>query len=244
MTTTLERRCLPSEFEVRSLANGKAVIEGYAAKFNVRSQEMYHPRLGNFVEEIRTGAFKRTVDQADVRSLINHDPSLLLGRSKAGTLRLAEDRTGLHYSVDVPDTSYARDLMVSMERGDISQSSFGFRTIKDDLVFDGDVAVRCLQEVALTDVSPVTYPAYEEATAELSVRSYELMAKRLNVEVEAVLSAPDLRALLRGDVPVETSTSDLDPASATPTPDEVRRFFAKREAPEVERAMRWLATRS
>ena len=145
----------------------KNTLEGYAAVFNKLSED-----LGFFREKIKPGAFKKTLDDgADVRALINHDPNLIIGRTQNGTLELEEDRKGLKYMVSLPDTSYARDLKASIERGDITQNSFGFITIQDKWKQgEGkDLDERTLIEVKLLDISPVTFPAYPQTS--LGLRS-------------------------------------------------------------------------
>jgi HK97 family phage prohead protease len=158
---------------------------GYAAKFNTRSQD-----LGGFVETIAPGAFTRSLeDMADVKALFNHDPNIVLGRSTAGTLRLFQDDTGLRYEVDLPNTTAGRDLAISLERGDISQSSFAFRTIKDDWSFDQDGReLRTLQDLELRDVSPVTYPAYLDTNSGIAQRSLTAARAARNPK-------PNLRAM-------------------------------------------------
>lgn len=156
----MSRRTYASEFELRAQPTGGVMIQGHAAVFGSRSQD-----LGGFVEQVDRHAFTKTVREADVRALFNHDPSALLGRTTAGTLRLGVDGAGLAYEVDIPDTTLGRDLQISMERGDVTQSSFGFRTIRDSWTQDDEgYPLRTLEEVSLHngDVSPVTYPAYEE----------------------------------------------------------------------------------
>lgn len=168
-----ERRVFDSPIEVRFADEGAATaatIRGYAARFNSPSE----PIGGRFVERIAPGAFDEVLGQ-DVRALINHDPSLILGRSTAGTLRLSVDAQGLAYEVDLPDTAYARDLATSIARGDISQSSFAFTLEPDGEVWsrtDEGMRVRTLVKFKrLLDVSPVTYPAYPEAS--VGLRSLE-----------------------------------------------------------------------
>lgn len=144
--------------------DGTPVISGHAAVFNEESED-----LGGFVERIAPGAFTNTLTRADVRALWNHNADYPLGRMKSGTLTLAEDERGLAFEIQVPDTQYGRDLVVSMKRGDVDQMSFAFATIKDNWEqVDGRV-VRTLLEVELYDVSPVTYPAYPQTSA--AVRS-------------------------------------------------------------------------
>ena len=136
--------------------NGERIIEGYAALYDNETN------IGPFKESISRGAFENVLDN-DVRALINHDPSLVLGRTSSGTLELTTDDVGLKYRVKLGNQQYATDLYESIQRGDISQSSFAF-TIKDQ-TWSEDRSSRSVDEVAqLLDVSPVTYPAYKEAT--------------------------------------------------------------------------------
>lgn len=140
-------------------------IVGHAAVFNSLSED-----LGGFRETILPGAFADAIGRDDVRALINHDSNLILGRNRAGTLTLSEDERGLLVEITPPDTSYARDLMVSMERGDINQMSFGFSVAPGGASWgettDG-VYVRTLSKCNLFDVSPVTYPAYTQTDVAL-----------------------------------------------------------------------------
>ena len=163
-----ERRTFDLDVELRAGGDDETMtIVGYAAKFDRESQD-----LGGFVEVIRAGAFTRAVKEDDVRALLNHDPNFVLGRTKSGTLRLSEDETGLRIEIDVPDAQWARDLYRSIERGDIDQMSFAFGVIKDAWTRREDETpdtLRELLDVRLFDVSPVTYPAYEDT--EVGVRS-------------------------------------------------------------------------
>lgn len=159
----IERRSFPVR-EMRASDGDTPQISGYAAVFNELSEN-----LGGFYERIERGAFAKTIDSSDVRALWNHDSNYPLGRTRAGTLALSEDETGLAFKIDPPDTSYARDLIVSMRRGDIDQMSFGFLTVRDRWEQIGGQVIRTLLEVELFDVSPVTYPAYPTTSA--AVRS-------------------------------------------------------------------------
>ncbi len=143
-----------SEFRMDS-ENEHPKMRGHAAIFDSLSED-----LGGFREKIAPGAFAKSLQNADIRALFNHDSNIVLGRNKSGTLRLEEDSAGLAIEIDPPDTQAARDLIVSMQRGDINQMSFGFRVITDKVEkLDGEW-IRTLTEVDLFDVSPVTYPAY------------------------------------------------------------------------------------
>ena len=121
MKKNKEIRVLPLEVEMRQMEDQSATVEWYPAVFNAFSED-----LGGFREIITPGAFQSALKSSDVRALINHDSTLILGRAKSGTLTLQEDERGLKAVVKMPDTSYARDLKESIERGDIDQGSFGF----------------------------------------------------------------------------------------------------------------------
>lgn len=188
----IERRYAATEFAVRSKPNGGVVVEGHGAVFNRLSRN-----LGGFVEQIAPEAFKKTLaDNPDVRALINHDPTHLLGRTRSGTLRLSTDSVGLAYEIDMPDRQDARDLQVSMERGDITQSSFAFYFVPG-----GDewgetpegFPMRTIRAVNLQDgdVSPVTYPAYPDADSGIRERAYRSLAENLGVDVETVRTAAE-----------------------------------------------------
>ena len=162
----LERRTVILDgirIESRAGEEDNQHIVGHAAMFDSLSEN-----LGGFREIIKPGAFARSIREDDIRALFNHNPDLILGRNKSGTLILAEDDRGLAIEIDPPDTQAARDLMVSMARGDVSQMSFGFRVRAGGSSWDedqnGDV-IRTLTDVVLFDVSPVVYPAYPETDA-------------------------------------------------------------------------------
>ena len=165
VTQTLdERRSVAySTLEVRAAFDGTKVV-GYAAVFDSPSEPM------PFVEYVRRGAFTKTLnDGADVRLLIDHE-GVPLARTKSGTLSLIEDERGLRVEADLdPTNPDAARIISAMRRGDLSQMSFAFRTIKDS--WNTDRSVRELREVQLFDVSIVTFPAYEETVAELRAQS-------------------------------------------------------------------------
>jgi HK97 family phage prohead protease len=148
-------------------------LVGYAALFNTPADI-----AGVFREQIAQGAFAETVEQDDVRALVNHDANMVLGRNKAGTLRMSEDKKGLRVEVDMPDTQMARDLGVSMERGDINQMSFGFIARRQEWDDGEEPPMRTINEAELFDVSVVTYPAYEETEVGLrSLRQHQEQQK-------------------------------------------------------------------
>lgn len=162
-----ETRYNITPIEVRELDDGTSIIEGYAAVFNSESLD-----LGGFRETVKRGAFKTSLaNGADVRALVDHNPSAIIGRSKSGTLKLKEDKTGLRVEITPPATSVGQDIMHSIRRGDVDSMSFGFVTITDEWRKKDGMHYRELKEVELHDVSVVTYPAYPETS--VAVRSLE-----------------------------------------------------------------------
>lgn len=164
--TNLERRVvMTSELGLRHEGDGMPVIAGYAAVFDSLSED-----LGGFRERIKVGAFTRSLREgADVRALIDHDPSKILGRNLAGTLRIKPNAKGLFVEIDAPDTQIGRDIRLSIKRGDVNGMSFAFMTRSDEWHTEDGTAVRELLDVDLRDVSVVTYPAY--SATDVAVRS-------------------------------------------------------------------------
>ena len=158
------RHIVAENLRVSTSSGGRKTLQGYAAIFNKLSGD-----LGGFVERIAPGAFASALEKSDVRALYNHDANFILGRQSAGTLRLNEDDTGLYMEVDLPDTQFARDLETSVERGDITQQSFGFTVKRDNWGNNPEgLSIRTLEEIEeLFDVSPVVFPAYPDTTVAL-----------------------------------------------------------------------------
>jgi HK97 family phage prohead protease len=148
-------------------------LEGHIAVFNSLSDD-----LGGFREKIVPGAFKESIENHDIRALWNHDGDLVLGRNKAGTLDLTEDEVGLAFKNTPPDTTWFRDRMVSLKRGDVTGCSFGFYTDEDEWRTEEDgTRIRSLKKVTLVEVSPgVTFPAYPQA--DVALRSMEAWQKK------------------------------------------------------------------
>lgn len=171
MSREKEVRTVAAELRTVAADGVPTKIAGHAANFDSLSED-----LGGFRERIAPGAFAKTITSADVRALWNHDANIVLGRNKAGTLRLSEDSIGLAFEVDMPDTQLVRDMvMAPIARGDVNQCSFGFYTIRDNWKkIDGEW-IRTLLECDLTDVSPVTYPAYN--STDVAVRSMQAAIK-------------------------------------------------------------------
>lgn len=165
----IERRVLQTETEFRVERNddGRPTkLSGYAAPFNKEIE-----LIEGLHEVIRPGAFARSLRESDdVRALFNHNLSVVLGRLSAGTLRLEETAKGLRYEVDLPDTQAARDLAVSVERGDITGSSIGFIARDEKMESKRDYVLRVITDAELIDVSVATFPAYEDTSVAVRCR--------------------------------------------------------------------------
>lgn len=146
-------------------------ITGHAAVFDQLSDD-----LGGFRERIQPGAFTKTLQESDVRALWQHDVNYVLGRRKNDTLKLWEDDAGLAFEILPPNTQWASDALVTLQRGDVDQMSFGFITIRDRWEEDEEekLFIRTLVEVELFDVSPVTFPAYPQTSAQVRATLSEL----------------------------------------------------------------------
>lgn len=196
-----ETRIVSSALEIRGEAEKQKII-GHGARFNDLSEVLFF-----FREKIAPGAFADALRISDVRALINHDPNYVLGRTKAGTLNLVEDEIGLRYEIDPPETSFAKDLLVSITRGDINQSSFAFTVSPDNETWDesGQVPVRTIHKFdEIFDVSPVTYPAYNSTS--VGVRSI------VDIGFEAGLDFQELNKVFlqaKRGLPLEQKHRDL-----------------------------------
>lgn len=161
----IERRDQPLGAELRAAPEGSGspgTLVGYAAVFNRASED-----LGDFVEVITPGAFSSVLDQ-DVRCLFNHDDTLVLGRTKSGTLRLAEDQIGLRVEVDLPNCDLGERVAEAVRRLDIDGMSFAFVVGKVSWDFEAKPPVRRIEAFSeLIEVSPVTWPAYIDTSIAL-----------------------------------------------------------------------------
>lgn len=153
----LEYKMALAELNVEKREDESRFIRGHAAVFNqIESGGWYR-------EQVAPGAFKNSLKQDDIRALWNHKTEFVLGRNKAGTLSLKEDDTGLYVEINPPDTQIGRDAIVSIDRGDVSQMSFGFIVKKATWTeFEDEDDLRTIEDVELWEVSPVTFPFYPQ----------------------------------------------------------------------------------
>lgn len=159
-------RAIPTKFETREEGEDKH-ITGYFSVFN----DIYEIAPG-MTESVAPGAFSNALS-GDVRALVNHDSTLVLGRTTAHTLELREDTHGLWGDITInPNDSDAINLYSRVQRGDVNQCSFGFEVVKQDTEVREDGSIHwTIREVKLYEVSPCTFPAYESTN--ISARSAE-----------------------------------------------------------------------
>lgn len=172
---TYERTALVRDEKFITRAeDGNLYIEGYFAVFG-SEYRMWE----NAIETIDEDAFNETVD-GDVRALVNHDSTLVLGRTTAGTLTLRVDRTGLWGSILINQSDQdAMNLYERVKRGDVSQCSFGFDILDQSTeVMENGTTVWRLKKVELYEVSVVTFPAYEDTSVIARKKDYEELQKR------------------------------------------------------------------
>lgn len=228
----LEIRTVASLAEARATSDGNPRISGLASPYGVRVT------LGgswfSWDEEVKAGAWRKTIsnDAADIRSMFNHDPNQLLGRTAADTLRLEDTEDGLTYEVDINTAdSGAMDTFAKVERGDVTGASVWFRVIKEtwtEPTEDNGLEreLREIIEAELFEAGPVTFPAFPTTTA-AAARSLDTMLKaagvlkpanRAAITVE-LLAEPDrieehLRDLFVRNPDLREATCNRQPAAA------------------------------
>lgn len=166
-------RSTTTQFNTRD-DGGNLAIEGYFAVFD--SNYEIAPGMS---ESIAPGAFDKTLS-GDIRALINHDTTLVLGRTKANTLQLRTDSHGLWGRIEINrEDSDAMNLYKRVQRGDVDQCSFGFDIISQETDFREDGSIHwTIKEVELYEVSPCTFPAYEETNIAARAKERDDLKKR------------------------------------------------------------------
>jgi len=185
------QRYLPSDLTIEERADKMPLIHGYAAVYHQKDDPgtQFTVAAAGVIERVIPGAFDEVISgNADVVALFNHDLNRPLGRTSAGTLTLSNDARGLRYSIDPPDTQYARDLVAGIQRGDIRGSSFGFYPPKRGETAwksEGNQRIRELRTLRIRDVGPATTGAY--ASADTWVRSEADLAEIMS-EADAIIA--------------------------------------------------------
>lgn len=166
-------RSITSDLKVRE-ENEEMYLEGYFAVFN-RETELWPGAY----EEIDPMAFNNTLGN-DIRCLINHDTTLVLGRNKANTLELKTDSHGLWGRVKInPNDTDAVNLYERVKRGDVDQCSFGFNIISEETDYREDGTIKwTIKEVDLHEVSVCTFPAYKDTSISARKKDFEDIKKR------------------------------------------------------------------
>lgn len=182
----IERRQALQDLEIRAEGDGMT-LRGYAAVFNSPSQPL------PFTETIQPGAFADSLrSRNDVKLLWNHDTGIVLGSTRAGTLKLTEDERGLLVEASLPDTQAGRDAATLIKRGDVSAFSFGFR-----VPAGGDnwpsADQRILTRINIHEASLVSFPAYTGTEGTASVRGMtDLTSKIVELAELRGISAEEL----------------------------------------------------
>ena len=231
-----DRECGPGGLEVRVLplvgrpleARAKSddttpMISGYGSVSGQTTT--IEGMFTDWDEEVSAGAWAATIKVSDVRSMFNHDTNQLLGRTKAGTLRLSEDDDGLFYEVDInPDDPMAMGVHAKVLRGDVDGSSVWFRVVRQEWAYPNETnelerPKRTIIEGQLFETGPVTFPAFEQTTS--TARSLGALDGVLRA---AGMAKASRRAALAADL---ASGLDLE--------DELRHLFAS--APDLRAAV-------
>ena len=165
-------RASNGRFQTRA-EDGQLYIEGYFAIFGSE-----YKIFENAIETIDEDAFNETL-AGDIRALVNHDSTLVLGRTTAGTLSLQVDRIGLWGSIVVNQADQdAMNLYERVRRGDVDQCSFGFDILDQSReVLENGTTVWRIKKVKLYEVSVVTFPAYEDTSVEARRRELSEIRK-------------------------------------------------------------------
>jgi HK97 family phage prohead protease len=155
------------DLELRIGGDNGNTLTGYAVVYNSLSAD-----LGGFKERVMPGSFKGVLaGNQDIRALVDHDSTKLLGRTSNGTLKLAEDAKGLKVEVSMPDTTYANDLKTLVNRKDIRGMSFGFRIPDGGQRFtkENGETIRELTNIDLKEVTVTSIPAYNATSVQIRI---------------------------------------------------------------------------
>jgi HK97 family phage prohead protease len=201
-----EQRIFDVDLEIREAEGDQPrTIVGHPVVYNRWSED-----LGGFRERVLPGAATKTIAESDIRALFNHDPNFILGRNRAGTLRLIDEPGKLRMELTPPETDTINDLVIApMRRRDLTQMSFGFRTIKDEWRDPSQATKkdglweRDLIEFSLFDVSPVTFPAYPQTDVHVRALLGEL--EGTGVDFGALTAM-----LTRAERGIPTTDADID----------------------------------
>lgn len=170
--TSRQLRTAATEFNTREDGDD-LVIEGYFAVFNSDYDLGY-----GMSESIAPGAFTDTLAD-DIRALVNHDTTLVLGRTSAKTLEVSQDERGLWGKIRInPNDQDAMNLYARVKRGDVSQCSMGFDILDEETEYRGEDVHWTIRKIKLYEVTCCTFPAYEETAISARAKDREELKKR------------------------------------------------------------------
>ena len=197
----MERRVVLCDVRSASQGAGPMRLAGMAARYDQPAVI----RLENgkrVIERILPGAFRSALKRGDnIALLLNHDPSKIMARVSAGTLRLHEVSSGLAFTAELPDTGYARDAYASVKRGDINGCSFAFNDPDAEWDMEGDDPQERGRKLprrnirgfgAVNDVSIVTFPAYQGTSVEARAENMTIVEQRSNIFIPTNLVVPEV----------------------------------------------------
>lgn len=165
------------DIEAREDEEGNKTVSGYALKWDKKSKVLGY--FYKFREQFERGAFLDSLKEDEQKYLWAHDSSQVLGRVKNDTLRLKEDDTGLHFELDLPNTTLGNDAYESIKRGDVDGVSVGFTNPDDHIEeFDDDIPLRTIKKAKLIEISATAFPAYPDS--QVSARGYDRMKEHDN----------------------------------------------------------------
>lgn len=171
MNNTLEYRSY--DMMDAKVDKDKRIIQGRAVVYNSMSNELRTSNGDKFKEIIQPGALSLSLERNDILAYKEHNPEMLLGRKSAGTLMLEDRADGLYVTINIPETSYGEDTLVSAMRGDLKGFSFGFNSPKAKTYSRSGEKIREISSLNLREVSVVANPAYSETS--LNVRSEDFV---------------------------------------------------------------------
>lgn len=193
----ITRSLFPVEgVEIRRTDDGKATISGYAVMWEKKSL----PIMDSFREQVRAGAFLKSIEKNNIRALWNHNTDMVLGSTKSGSLRLTEDDKGLRFELDPADTQAGRDAVTTIERGDVDGMSFGFNVRKQEWdEADPKNILRTIVEADLREISPTPFPAYPQSrvtvrSVEDDYKEYSENEKRQTEDAQIAVNAAALKS--------------------------------------------------
>lgn len=191
MAENRETRIIPVELRQETGSDGSPRLVGQAIVYNRLSLD-----LGGFREAFMPGSLTRSLERQEVVALWQHNPALVLGRTGNGTLVVEDTAESLNFVLTPPETTWARDAMVSVERRDVHQMSFGWNPVAngEDWRMDGGELLRIVREADLAELSLVTFPAYPQTSVELIQRAAELRAQLSGIDNRAGANGEPERA--------------------------------------------------